>query len=124
MKTNCEFCGSIIDDTDVKCSNCGAVNSLQKSKSSNVPVTIEQLKKWYQDNKLPPENITRFFIGKDIKEPKAWGIYHDKNMNAFVVYENRADGKRYCHYDGGDEAYAVNELFQKIKEVIARVRSH
>ena len=38
------------------------------------PKTIEELKQWYIDRNLPAERVTRFFIGKDYKGSKAFGI--------------------------------------------------
>lgn len=86
-----------------------------------VPQTIEELKAWYTAHNLPPEEVTRFFIGKDYKEPKVFGIYQDGER--FIVYKNKADGSRAIRYEGGDEAYAVNELYLKLKEEIARQKA-
>ena len=116
MKTNCEFCGSVINDYDEKCPNCGAVNAHYRKTAPEQPKTIEELKLWYEEKNLPPEEVTRFFIGKDIKEAKAFGIYKDEEHGTFVVYKNKADGTRAVRYDGADEEYAVNELFQKLRE--------
>ncbi len=118
MKLNCEFCGALMNDYDLKCPNCGAGNAHVKT-PDNVPHTIEELKKWYVDMKLPSENITRFFIGKNYKEPRAFGIYKDLSKGSFIVYKNKNDGTRVIHYDGGDENYAVNEVYLKLKEKIA-----
>lgn len=65
--------------------------------------------------------MTRFFIGEDYKEPKAFGIYQDGNR--FIVYKNKADGSRAIRYDGLDEAYAVNEIYLKLKEEIANQKA-
>ena len=51
----------------------------------------------------------------DYPGAKAYGIFKDKNGD-FVVYKNKADGSRAVRYRGPDEAYAVNELFQKLKD--------
>lgn len=84
---------------------------------NSTPRTIEELKAWYVAHNLPPEEVTRFFIGKDIREPKAFGIYQEGVE--FVVYKNKADGSRAVRYRGQDEGYAVNELYQKLKQEIA-----
>ena len=81
------------------------------------PRTIEELRAWYAARKLPPEEVTRFFIGKDVKEPRAFGIYRDGDC--FVVYKNKDDGSRAVRYHGPDEAYAVNELYMRLKQEIA-----
>ena len=91
--------------------------------ASDQPKTIEELKAWYTAHKLPPENITRFFIGKDIKEPKAFGIYKSETGD-FVVYKNKANGERAVRYQGSDEGYAVNELYQRLRAEIADQKSH
>lgn len=85
---------------------------------STDPKTIEELKQWYIDHNLPDETITRFFIGKDYKYAKAFGIYKDITTGEFIVYKNKADGTRAVRYQGTDEQYAVNELFSKLKDEI------
>lgn len=121
MKKVCDYCGGYISETDEVCPNCGAVNEQYKRAGDGVPRTIEELKEWYTAHNLPPEEVTRFFIGKDYKEPKAFGIYQDGER--FIVYKNKADGSRAVRYEGGDEAYAVNELYLKLKEEIAKQKA-
>ena len=82
------------------------------------PKTIEELKQWYIDRNLPSENVTRFFIGKDYKGAKAFGIYKDEITEKYIVYKNKADGTRSIRYEGVNEAYAVNELYKKLKSEI------
>ncbi len=82
------------------------------------PKTIEELKKWYIDRDLPAESVTRFFIGRDYKGAKAFGIYKDEFTGRCVVYKNKADGSRAVRYEGEDEAYAVNEFYKKLKSEI------
>ena len=118
MKTTCEFCNEYISDTDENCPHCGAKNPNYKRASHEIPQTIEELKQWYKDHHLPPEEVTRFFIGKNYKKPKAFGIYEENGR--FIVYKNKANGSRAIRYDGADEAYAVNELYLKLKEEISR----
>lgn len=121
MKKVCDYCGGYIEETDETCPNCGATNAQYKRSGDGVPRTIEELKLWYEAHHLPPEEVTRFFIGKDYKQPKAFGIYQDGDR--FIVYKNKADGSRAIRYDGGDEAYAVNELYMKLKEEIAEQKA-
>ena len=116
MKIKCEYCGAMIEDTLDKCPNCGAANTNVKRTVERTPKTIEELKSWYEARKLPPYETTRFFIGIDYMKPKAFGIYQDGNE--FVVYKNKADGSRAVRYRGTDEAYAVNELYLKLKSEI------
>lgn len=122
MKLYCEYCGSPLKDTDERCENCGAINSHHKRAANDTPKTIQELKDWYVARNLPDENITRFFIGKNIKEPKAFGIYEER-PGYFVVYKNKASGERAIRYEGTDEAYAVNELYLKLKSEILNQKS-
>ncbi len=123
MKVKCDHCGTMVDERETNCPNCGAPVSGINRMAKTQPQTISDLKEWYQDHHLPPENITRFFIGKDIKEAKAFGIYQDGNGD-FVVYKNKGNGERAIRYQGSDEAYAVNELYQRLKSEIADQKSH
>lgn len=117
MKIKCEYCSAMIDETSERCPNCGAPLSGANRTSNEQPKTIEELQAWYLAHHLPPEEITRFFIGKNIKEPKAFGIYKDGNGD-YVVYKNKSTGERAIRYQGSDEAYAVNELYQRLKAEI------
>lgn len=117
MKIKCDYCSAMIDETSERCPNCGAPLSGANRTSNEQPKTIEELQAWYLAHHLPPEEITRFFIGKNIKEPKAFGIYKDGNGD-YVVYKNKSTGERAIRYQGSDEAYAVNELYQRLKAEI------
>ena len=118
MKIKCEYCGNYLSDTDEKCPNCMAPNEHLKRVGNEVPQTIDELKLWYGEHNLPPEETTRFFIGKDIKEPRAFGVYFDNQTGNYIVYKNKSTGERAIRYEGKDEAYAVNELYLKLKEEI------
>lgn len=122
MKVKCEYCAAMIDSTLDKCPNCGAVNSNVVRVSKSTPRTIAELKEWYVGHNLPPSNVTRFFIGEDYKEPRAFGIYQDGNE--FVVYKNKDTGERAIRYRGTDEAYAVNELYLKLKSEILNQKAN
>lgn len=124
MKIKCDYCGSYINDTDEKCENCGAVNNHLQRNANKAPKTIQELKDWYIAHNLPDENTTRFFIGKDYKKPKAFGIYKDEQTGDFVVYKNKDTGARAIRYQGKDEAYAVNELYLKLKEEIVNQKQN
>ena len=120
-KVKCDYCGSYINDIEEKCPSCGAVNPGHLRVSDGTPKTIEELKAWYKSRGLPPEYVTRFFIGQNIKAPKVFGIYEENGM--FIVYKNKSDGSRVIRYQGTDEAYAVNELYLRLKEEILNQKS-
>lgn len=122
MEIKCEYCGSIIQENAEKCPYCGATNKAVKRTVDGTPKTIAQLQEWYEARNLPPYEVTRFFIGIDYRKPKAFGIYQDGNN--FIVYKNKADGQRAVRYSGPDEAYAVNELYLKLKEEILNQKAH
>ncbi len=124
MKIKCEYCDSMFDDTLEKCPSCGAPNKNVRRSTSDQPTTIEGLKEWYASKGLPPEDVTRFFIGKDYRGAKAFGIYKDESTGNFIVYKNKADGSRAVRYEGTDEAYAVNELHTRLKQEILEQKSH
>jgi len=122
VKIRCDYCNNYIKDTDEKCPYCGSINAHLVRTGEGVPKTIEELKDFCYTKKMPLEKM-RFFIGTDCKEAKAFGIYKDDNDN-FIVYKNKSDGSRMIRYQGKDEAYAVNEIYQKLRnEVIDRKES-
>lgn len=123
MRIQCEYCSGYIDDTDEVCEHCGAANLKLKRQANGVPRTIVELDQWYKAHNLPPKEVTRFFIGEDYKGAKAYGIYKDGNSGNVIVYKNKADGSRAVRYEGKDEAYAVNELYQKLKEQIQQQKA-
>ena len=118
MQVKCNYCGALIEETSETCPKCGAPLSGSHRTAKEQPKTIAELQEWYVAHHLPPEEITRFFIGKNITEPKAFGIYRDDNGD-FVVYKNKSTGERAIRYKGADEQYAVNELYQRLKAEIA-----
>ena len=122
MKIKCEYCGSMIQDTVDVCPNCGASNVNVVRVANGTPKTIAELQQWYKDRGLPPYETTRFFIGIDYKNPRAFGIYKGEDGD-FVVYKNKDNGERAVRYKGNDEAYAVNELFMRLKQEIIQKKS-
>jgi len=124
MKIQCEYCGGWLQDTDATCPNCGGTNNHLKRFSLSTPQTIEELKLWYQERNLPPSEVTRFFIGENYRGARAFGIYKDPDTGDFVVYKNKDDGSRAVRYEGPDEAYAVNELLDKLKSEILNQKNH
>ncbi len=119
MQIKCEYCGEFFSDSEPQCPYCGGPNNQLKRTAEGQPATIEELLQFAQNKNIPLEKI-RFFIGVDYREPKAFGIYKDEGTGNFVVYKNKADGSRAVRYEGKDEAYAVNEIYQKLREEILR----
>ena len=66
-----------------------------------------------QEN-IPLEDI-RFFIGKDEKYPKAFGIFQDET-GMWVVYKNKSDGSRSIRYRGESEQEACQIIWDKLEE--------
>jgi hypothetical protein len=85
------------------------------------PQTIQELKEWSEANNLPLKDM-RVFIGIDYRQPKVFGIYESRPGH-FIVYKNKDTGIRTIRYEGEDEAHAVNELYLKMKELIAQQKS-
>lgn len=122
MKIHCEYCGSELKQTDEMCPNCGAKNANFQRTVKGTPKTIEELK-IYCDSKCLKLDKMHIHIGEDFKEPKAFGIYKDEKTGHFIVYKNKANGQRAVRYDGTDEAYAVNELYMKIKDLLREAKA-
>lgn len=118
MTVKCDYCGSMIDDTLVTCPKCGSPNKNVVRSTSDQPKTIEEFKAWYKSKGLPPYEITRFFIGEDYKDPRAFGIFKNETTDVVTVYMNTNSGNRRIHYEGTDELYAVNMLFWRLKQEI------
>lgn len=124
MKVKCDYCDSYIDETDEVCPHCGAPNAHMTRSGNGEPKTIQELLAFAQAHNLPLEKM-RFFIGQDYREPKAFGIYQDPADGNFVVYKNKGNGQRVVRYRGSDEAFAVNEIYQKMRaELLERKEKH
>lgn len=123
MKIPCEYCGQMIPETEQTCPYCGAANKNVKRTAYGVPTTIQELRAYCEAHHLPLQDM-RVFIGEDYRGAKAFGIYRDNDTGNFVVYKNKADGTRAIRYEGNDEAYAVNELYLKIKERVDIQKAH
>ena len=124
MLIDCKNCGAKIEDCDIRCPKCGQVNKMNEPQENSKPKTIEELKKWYISRELPNEEITRFYIDKNIQEPKAFGIYRDEYVGNYIVYKNKEDGSRSIRYEGNDEEVAVNEFYMRLLEEIRNQNYH
>jgi len=117
MKITCEYCNALFDDNSKFCPMCGAANKSIRLSTTNEPITIDELRTWYTERNLPPYDVTRFYIGYNYNNVKSFGIYkQDKN---FYVYKVKENGARVVRYSGTDEAFAVNEFFNRLKREIA-----
>ena len=123
MLIKCSYCDNFINDTEENCPHCGAPNEGVKRTAGGVPHTIEELKAFVASNNIPVDKFC-FHIGDNYQGPKAFGIYKDEVTGNFVVYKNKTDGSRAVRYEGSDEAYAVNEIYQKLKEQVNDYRSY
>ena len=133
MSVRCKYCDSPIPDNAEFCPNCGAKRpqesepdtpqAARNSASARYakPRTIEELRTFCAEKGMSLEKM-RFFIGEDYKEPRAFGIYRDED-GEFVVYKNKSDGSRAVRYKGLDEAFAVNELYEKLRSEVSE-RQH
>ena len=121
LKIRCDYCGNFISDTDENCPHCGAPNAHLQRSAAGVPKTIAELRAFAAAHDLPMAQM-RFFLGEDCREPRAFGIYQDEE-GLFVVYKNKASGERAVRYRGRDEAYAVNELWQKMRTEVQQRKS-
>ena len=114
----CEYCGTPMPAGEQNCPGCGAPNpgydpgaGTAADVPQGKPKTIPELQAFCRAKNMPLEKM-RFFIGRDEPSPRAFGIYREgKDL---IVYKNKADGSRAIRYRGPDEAFAVNEIYQKL----------
>ena len=120
MARYCEYCGSNLGPDDRVCPGCGAPVTAEAEayapvpSSGGIPSTIDELKAFCREKNMPLAQM-RFFIGQDYPDPRAFGIYRDYDGN-YVVYKNKSDGSRSIRYQGPDEAYAVREIYLKLRD--------
>ena len=87
---------------------------MSEEERSKIPKTLEELKTFAFENHIPLDKL-HMHLGEDYPGPKAFGIYQDGTD--YVVYKNKADGSRAIRYRGADEAYAVREIYLKMREM-------
>ena len=92
----------------------------QPPRHNGPPRTIGELRAYAEAHNWPLRDM-RFFIGEDCREARAFGIF--QRGGEFVVYKNKSDGSRAIRYQGPDEAFAVNELFQKMRSEVANQKA-
>ena len=120
MQVKCEYCDNYIDDVAEQCPFCGAPNLNKVRAANRIPRTIAELKAFCAEHHLNLEQM-HFHIGEDYRGPRAFGIYEQSGR--YIVYKNKSDGSRAVRYNGTDEAYAVNEIYQKLKAEMNEVRA-
>lgn len=127
MTIQCPYCERSYNENETNCPYCGALTGVHPheapkpssdAKRSTVPQTIEELRAFCARHQMPLEKM-RFFIGEDYRGARAFGIYRDRD-GSFVVYKNKADGSRAIRYQGPDEAFAVREIYEKLREETLR----
>ena len=136
MSWKCQHCAQTNEDTAVLCSSCGSEPSREEPLltetlsqgtcevidwENGLPTTLEDLQEWVTFHNLPPEETTRFFIGKNLTEARLFGIYRDGEK--VVVYKNKSDGSRFIRYQGSDEAFAVREFLTRLRQEIQAQKS-
>ena len=119
----CEYCDTVLLPGMQLCPGCGAPNPRFDPAAaataqavppvSGKPKTIGELRAFCTGKGMPLDKM-RFFIGVDERSPRAFGIYREGSD--FIVYKNKSDGTRAIRYRGPDEAFAVNEIYQKLLE--------
>lgn len=143
-KKLCRYCGRPLTEGVERCPSCGAMTEdayvvgaggtaamaaaeqaaeaeraateqaeaeVKPEETITHPRTIEELQRYCAQKGMPLVRM-RFFIGENYKQPKAFGIYRDgKDV---IVYKNKDTGVRAIRYQGPDEEFAVNEIFQKL----------
>ena len=87
------------------------------------PKTIEELQDYCDRNGFEAHR-TRFFVGEDYREPKAFGIYKDPETGEFIVYKNKDNGVRAIRYQGYNEEFAVSELYDRLQAEIVNQQDH
>ena len=120
MKLICRYCNTEYEETLTNCPNCGAPNENVKKTAESGPRTLEELKDWFYNKQGLTSKKTHIYVGEDCKEAAVFGMYKDENTGDFVVYKNKANGERAIRYQGVDEQYAVNELYQLIQRQALR----
>ncbi len=119
----CTFCDNLMKETDLNCPFCGTPHDPVRQASAGGPRTIYELKQFGRKLGISFARL-HFHIGENYKGRCAFGIYKDERTGYYVVYKNKDNGKRAIRYNGPDEAYAVNEIYQKLKERIALYRNN
>ncbi|MBR5342436.1 MAG: zinc ribbon domain-containing protein [Oscillospiraceae bacterium] len=123
MERTCSFCGLNIPDGAEVCPNCGApvAESEAGLPRREGPRSLDELKEYCREHRLSPEKIL-FSIGEDSDEPRVNGIFREPGGD-YVVFRNKSDGTRLERYRGPDEEEAVQVLYPRLRDELARRRS-
>ena len=76
--SKCPYCGADVRSDEKNCPGCGAPNELYVTETPAPaalrPKTMAELLDFAAQRRMPLEKM-RFFVGRDYREPKAFGIY-------------------------------------------------
>lgn len=115
MRIKCRYCDRLIDDHVTVCPYCGGTNDAAIRNTPGTPHTIQELIDFCNKCSIPYKQM-RFFLGENYAGPKAFGIYEENGE--YIVYKNKSDGSRVIRYKGNDEAYAVAQIYEKMKDEV------
>ena len=104
------------------CPLCGAPVAVEEEPEPEVPAqqpeqtprTVAELLALCDSFETDPA-AHRFYIGKDEKDATGYGLFVDE-FGDYVFYHNHRSHQRSIRYKGRDEAYAVGELYSRMKE--------
>lgn len=114
----CKNCGQTFGNSEKQCPYCDYVVKTRKVVDRKMPSTIKELEEWYYIKDLPPCRVTRFYIGKNLKRKRVFGIYKGENTGNYIVYKNKDNGERSVRYEGPSEKVAVREFYLRLKQEI------
>ena len=112
----------LAEDATEFCPLCGApVAPEEKSEPEaspaqpeTAPRTVEELLALCASFEADPAAY-HFYIGEDEKDAVGYGLFVDE-FGDYVFYHNHRNQQRSIRYKGRDEAYAVGELYRRMKE--------
>lgn len=112
MKVKCRYCGSMISNTTEVCPSCGAPNEDMVRGGLYAPKTMGALTKYCSMKNIDTYKL-KVSIGQ-VKDEPFW-TFIVENGGSFLVCKNLKEGAREVLYEGGDEAYAVFMVYDKIR---------
>lgn len=112
----------LAEDAEEFCPLCGAPVVMEEEtleqdntpEQEVVPETIAALRELCVSRSVDAES-RGFFLDSNREHHGGYGIYLD-NDGDFVFYKNHSSGEKSIRYKGKDEAYAVRELYGRMKK--------